>query len=231
MKKNNVKAKETENAKKTVEVVFILDRSGSMGGLEADTIGGFNSTLRKQQEEGSDIIWTTVLFDDKYELLHDRIEAKDLRPLTEHEYYVRGMTALLDAVGRTISHIAAEQHSDSRKIDKTLFVITTDGMENASREYCYDDIKRMIEREKETNGWEFMFLGANIDAVGVAGRMGIQASRTSNFVNDHIGIRKNYDAVSEAMCMLRTCGDVDPETVFKKSLAPVRADHKARGRR
>lgn len=224
MKKEN-----TENRK--IEVVFILDRSGSMSGLEADTIGGFNSTLKKQQEEAVDLVWTTVLFDDRYELLHDRVSAKQLAPITENEYYVRGMTALLDAVGRTISHIAAKQRYDDRKPDKTLFVITTDGMENASREYCYADIKKMIEREKAESGWEFMFLGANIDAVNVAGRMGIATSRTSNFVNDAVGIRKNYAAVSAAMGMFAARPQADAEEVFEKSLRAVRADHKARGRR
>ena len=216
---------------KLVEVVFILDRSGSMTGLEADTIGGFNATLKQQKDEASDLVWTTVLFDDKYELLHDRIPAEKLQPITEKEDYVRGMTALLDAVGRTITHIAMKQRYDERRPDRTLFVITTDGMENASREYCYNDIKKMIEREKAENGWEFMFLGANIDSVNVAGRMGIAPSRTADFVNDSVGISKNYAAVGAVMHKMARCESFDSDALFEASLAPVRKDHKARGRR
>ena len=168
------------------EVVFILDRSGSMSGLEADTIGGFNATLEKQKKEDGDVLWSTVLFDDKHEVVHDRVPIGRIEKLTEKEYYVRGCTALLDAVGRAIHHIG-NVHKYARPEDvpgKTLFVITTDGMENASREYTYAQVKQMIERQTERYGWEFLFLGANMDAVSVAGRMGIRPERSATFIND-----------------------------------------------
>ena len=156
--------------KSLTELVFILDKSGSMSGLESDTIGGYNAMLKKQQEEPGEAIVTTVLFDDEYELLHDRISIKGIQPITEQEYFVVGTTALLDAIGITIHKIDnAQQHtSPEHRADKVLFVITTDGMENASREYNYDKIKHLIEQQKHTHGWEFIFLGANIDAIATA---------------------------------------------------------------
>ena len=149
------------------ELVFILDRSGSMSGLESDTIGGYNSLLEKQKKEDGECVISTVLFDDKYELLHDRINLKGIVPITEREYFVRGSTALLDAVGRTIDKIGnAQKHTaEEERAEKVMFVITTDGMENSSREYGYDKVRQMIERQKDKYGWEFIFLGANIDAV------------------------------------------------------------------
>ena len=207
------------------EVVFILDRSGSMSGLEADTIGGFNATLAKQKKGPGEVLWSTVLFDDKHEVVHDRVPIAKIEKLTENEYYVRGCTALLDAVGRAIHHIG-NVHKYARPEDvpgKTLFVITTDGMENASREYTYAEVKKMIERQTEKYGWEFIFLGANMDAVSVAGRMGIRPERSATFINDSVGIGTNYAAVSGAMSGLRKCGRIDEE-----ALESVRKDYKKR---
>ncbi len=193
--------------KGSTELVFILDRSGSMSGLEKDTIGGYNALLDKQKQETGDCVITTVLFDDKYELLHDRINLKGIVPLTEKEYYVRGSTALLDAVGRTISKIGnAQKHTaEEEQAEKVLVVITTDGMENASREYDYEKVRQMIERQKEKYGWEFLFLGANIDAVGTASRFGISADRSANYHADARGTSLNFEVVSEAITQIRSC--------------------------
>jgi len=192
------------------ELVFILDRSGSMGGLESDTIGGFNSMLAKQQETPGECRITTVLFDNEYEILHDRIDIKAIEPITENEYFVRGTTALLDAVGKTINKISNVQKSTAKdyRAGKVLFVITTDGLENSSREFGYEKIKSMIEKQKEKQGWEFIFLGANIDAVEVAGSIGISANRAQNFHNDSDGIELNYCVLSKAVANFREapCG-------------------------
>ena len=173
--------------------------------MEEDTIGGFNSTLKKQKEKDGEVIWSTVLFDDKHEVIHDRVPIERIEKLTEDEYYVRGCTALLDAVGRAIHHIG-NVHKYARPEDvpdSTLFVITTDGMENASREYTYRGVKQMIKRQQEKYGWEFLFLGANIDAVSEAGRLGIRAERAARFHNDGKGITTNYDVIEGAMTQLR----------------------------
>jgi len=187
------------------ELVFILDRSGSMGGLESDTIGGFNSMLAKQQAEDGECRITTVLFDNEYEILHDRIDIKAVRPITAREYFVRGQTALLDAVGRTVNKIDGVQKNTAEeyRADKVLFVITTDGMENASREFDYKKIKEMIERQKSEHNWEFIFLGANIDAVDVADRFGIPKSRAQNFHNDSEGVELNYSVLSKTVSAFR----------------------------
>ena len=189
------------------ELVFILDRSGSMSGLESDTIGGYNAMLEKQKKEAGEATVTTVLFDDKYELLHDRIDLKGIAPITDREYYVRGCTALLDAIGKTIQKIAnVQKHtSPENRAGKVLFVITTDGMENASRRYTYDKVRSMIQHEKEKYGWEFLFLGANIDAAREAARFGISADRAANYHADHTGTGVIYEAVSEAVCQIRSC--------------------------
>lgn len=192
---------------KFTEIVFILDRSGSMAGLEADTIGGFNSLIQKQKREDGKAVVSTVLFDDKCEVLHDRKDLIEIAPLTEEDYYVRGCTALLDAVGGAIHHIG-NVHKYARAEDRperTLFIITTDGMENASRKYGYEKVKRMIERQKERYGWEFLFLGANMDAVSVAGRFGIAPERAVRFHCDEKGTELNYRVLSETIANVR-CG-------------------------
>ena len=193
------------------ELVFILDKSGSMSGLEDDTIGGFNAMLAKQQKEAGQAIITTVLFDDKYELLHDRININGIRPITDKEYCIGGSTALLDAVGKTIHKIGnAQKHtSEDQRAGKVVFVITTDGMENASREYTYDKIKQMIEHQKARYDWEFIFLGANIDAVSTAAKFGIHADRAANYHADGPGMSLNYSVVSSAVSELRACKSLD----------------------
>lgn len=193
------------------EVVFILDRSGSMSGLESDTIGGFNSVLTKQQAEKGGANITTVLFDDKYELLHDRYNLAKMPKITEKEYFVRGTTALLDAIGKTIHKLVNVQKysSDDERAEKVMFVIITDGMENASIEYSYDQIKKMIDRQTKKYGWEFIFLGANIDAVKTAGRFGIAEDRAANYHADSEGTMLNYDVISETVSMVRAKRSID----------------------
>ena len=183
------------------ELVFILDRSGSMHGLEADTIGGFNSTIEKQKAVGGTCYVTTVLFDDRFERIHDRTELQKIVPMSEKEYSVRGCTALLDALGSTIRHIASI-HRYARPEDvpaHTTFVIMTDGMENDSHKYSSDEIKRKIEHEKEKYGWEFLFLAANIDAVETARHYGIAAERAANYSLDDGGSFLAYGAVCDAL--------------------------------
>lgn len=192
------------------ELVFILDRSGSMSGLEGDTIGGFNSMIEKQKTVEGKCYVTTVLFDSDYERIHDRVDLSEISLLTEKEYFVRGCTALLDALGSTIRHIA-KIHKYARPEDvpeHTTFVIMTDGMENASRRFDSDTVKKMIEHEKEKYGWEFLFLAANIDAVETAGRMGIRADRAVNYHADRCGTSVVYDAVSDTILHARVCGAV-----------------------
>ncbi len=191
--------------KNLTELVFILDRSGSMAGLEDDTIGGFNAMIEKQKKEAGEAIVSTVIFDHVSEVIHDRVDIQKIEPMSRNDYYVRGSTALLDAVGGAIHHIG-NVHKYAREEDrpeKTLFVITTDGMENASREYTYPRLKAMIERQKEKYGWEFLFLGANIDAAKEAARFGIDADRAANYHADHTGTAVIYEAVSEAVCSVR----------------------------
>lgn len=187
------------------EIIFILDRSGSMSGLEADTIGGYNSMLERQKKEEGEAFVSTILFDDRSEVLHDRVPISKMEPVTEKEYYVRGCTALLDAIGGAIHHICVV-HRYAREEDrpeKTLFVITTDGMENASRQYSYEKVRKMVERQQKEYGWEFLFLGANIDAISVAGQFGIQKDHAVNFENDSAGTRLNYDVLSRAVSHVR----------------------------
>ena len=193
--------------KNLTEIVFILDRSGSMAGLEADTIGGFNAMIEKQRKEPGEAIVSTVLFDNECEVIHDRVPLDRVPALTEREYFVRGCTALLDAVGGAIRHIG-NVHKYAREEDrpeKTLFVITTDGMENASRRFTYDRLKAMIERQKEKYGWEFLFLGANMDAAREAARFGIGADRAANYHADSEGTNVIYETVSEAITQVRCC--------------------------
>ena len=190
---------------KLTELVFILDRSGSMSGLESDTIGGFNSMLKKQQAEPGECNITTVLFDDTYDVLHDRLKIKAVSEITSREYFVRGCTALLDAIGKTIKKINKVQKNTAEdyRAEKVLFVITTDGMENASREFTYDQIKKMVEKQKKRHNWEFIFLGANIDAIDVANRFGIAQNRTQNFHNDSEGIALNFQVLNETVACYR----------------------------
>lgn len=186
------------------EIVFILDRSGSMSGLEADTIGGFNAMLDKQRKEPGEALISTVLFDNTSEVIHDRLPLDQIPRMTEKEYYVRGCTALLDAVGGAVHHIS-NIHKYARKEDipeKTLFVITTDGMENASHRYDYQQVRRMIEQKKEL-GWEFLFLGANIDAAKEAARFGIDEDYAADYCCDSIGTQVNYEAVCDAISDVR----------------------------
>jgi len=193
----------TDQKNKNNELVFILDRSGSMGGLESDTIGGYNSMLSKQKKEKTGkVSVTTVLFDDQYELLYNQVPIEKVSPMTEKEYYVRGSTALLDAIGKTVMQVKANQDKKEIK-DKVLFVIITDGMENASREYRADQIKKLIEERKEKNNWEFLFLGANIDAIGAAKDIGIDSSRAVRFKSDKKGTAKNYEVLNEAIKEIR----------------------------
>ena len=193
--------------KNLTEIVFILDRSGSMAGLEDDTIGGFNSMIEKQKGEQGEAYVSTILFDNISEVIHDRVNIQKIAPMTRKEYYVRGCTALLDAVGGAIHHIG-NVHKYAREEDrpeKTLFVITTDGMENASRRYDYAKVRQMIQRQKEKYGWEFLFLGANIDAAKEAARFGIGADRAANYHADSEGTGVVYETVNEAIRHVRSC--------------------------
>ena len=188
------------------ELVFILDRSGSMSGLERDTIGGFNSMIEKQKKEAGEAVVSTVLFDNESVVIHDRLPLGKVPRMTEKEYFTRGCTALLDAVGGAIHHIG-NVHKYARKEDvpeKTMFIITTDGYENASRRYGYDKVRKMIERQKKY-GWEFLFLGANIDAAAEAKRFGISADHAVNYKCDEKGTALNYEVISEAACSVRAC--------------------------
>ena len=193
--------------KDLTEIVFILDRSGSMGGLEADTIGGFNSMLLRQKKERGEAYVYTVLFDNTCDVLHDRLPIEKVEPITEKDYYVRGCTALIDAIGGAVEHIR-NIHKYARKEDvpeHTIFIITTDGMENASRRYTSDKVKRMIEEQKQ-KGWEFIFLGANIDAVETARQIGISSERAVNYRASRKGTAINFEAMSCAISDLR-CND------------------------
>lgn len=197
--------------KHTTELVFILDRSGSMSGLETDTIGGFNSMIAKQKKEAGEALVSTVLFDNESVVIHDRLPLEDVPPMTEKEYFTLGCTALLDAVGGAIHHIG-NIHKYARSEDvpeHTLFVITTDGMENASRRYLAQKVKEMIGRQKEKYGWEFLFLGANIDAVETAGHLGIAPDRAVNYHCDSEGTRLNYEVVGQAVAAVRCSAPLD----------------------
>ena len=212
--------------KNLTEIVFILDRSGSMAGLERDTIGGFNAMLEKQKTQSGEAIISTVLFDNTCDVIHDRLDIQKVVPITEKEYFVRGCTALLDAVGGAIHHIG-NVHKYAREEDrpeKTLFIITTDGMENASRRYSYEKVREMIRRQEEKYGWEFIFLGANIDAEAEAARFGIRRSQAANYHADSDGTAIIYEAVSEAVCTIRS-----KRTTGKDWRRNVDADYRKRG--
>lgn len=193
------------------EMVFILDRSGSMSGLEEDTIGGFNSMIKRQKDVVGECFVSTILFDDKSEVLHDRIKLSDVPEMTEKEYFVRSCTALFDAVGGAIHHIG-NIHKYARPEDvpeKTIFIITTDGMENASHYYDEHRVRSMIERQKERYGWEFLFIGANIDAVAEAKRIGIESDRAANYNATSKGTKKLYSVVEKTVRQYRSCSSID----------------------
>lgn len=195
------------------ELVFILDRSGSMSGLESDTIGGFNSMIEKQKKLSGKAYVSTILFDNVSEVIHDRVSLEKVEPMTEKDYYVRGCTALLDAIGGAIHHIG-NIHKYARKEDipeRTLFVITTDGMENASRNYDLKTVRKMIEHEQKKYGWEFLFIGANIDAVQTAGSFGIAKNRAVNYNADSEGTRVVYESVSNAVSSCRASAPISDE--------------------
>lgn len=214
--------------KNFTELVFILDKSGSMSGLESDTIGGFNSMLEQQKGVDGDCRITTVLFDNNYTLLHDRIDIRAVSPMTNKEYFVGGSTALLDAIGTTINKLASVPGNTSEDChaDKVIFVIITDGEENSSREYSADKVRSMIEHEKEKFGWEFIFLGANIDAVKTAQRFGIDADRAVEYVPDAVGTQLNFEAMAETVACYRMTGAVPDEP-----MEAIRKDMKKRGGR
>ena len=193
--------------KNLTEIVFILDRSGSMAGLEADTIGGFNAMIEKQKAEAGQAYVSTVLFSDRNEVIHDRADVQQIAPMTRKDYCPGGCTALLDAIGDAIHHIG-NVHKYARPEDvpeHTIFVITTDGMENASHRYTADQVRGKIERQKQKYGWEFLFLGANIDAVQTAGRLGIAQDRAANYHADGFGTGEVFAAADEAIRQVRAC--------------------------
>lgn len=218
------------------ELVMILDRSGSMYGLEADTIGGFNSMIEKQKKEEGEAYVSVILFDDVCEVIYDRVPVGQVEPMTEKQYYVRGCTALLDAAGQSIHHIV-NVHKYAREEDvpeKTMFIIITDGMENASSVYSYERVKEMIEHEQEKYHWEFLFLGANIDAVKEASRFGISAGRAVNYENDSEGTRLNYSVMSDAVSCARQAESAEQMCSIMDSGAPleaIRKDYRKRHRR
>ena len=212
--------------KNLTEMIFSLDNSGSMAGLEADTIGGFNSMIERQKQAEGEALVSTVLFSNESTVIHDRVDLRKIGPLTDRQYFVGGCTALIDAIGGAIHHIG-NVHKYAREEDvpeHTIFVITTDGMENASRLYTSDQVKRMVEKEKEKYGWEFLFLGANIDAVETAARYGIREDRAATFVNDSMGQQLNYAVVSETVRAMRYGAPVSRDWKTR-----IEKDHRERG--
>ena len=202
------------------ELVFIIDKSGSMSGFEKDTIGGFNAMIKKQNDGCGEVYVSTVLFDNYSEVIHDRVPIGKIQPLTEKEYQVRGCTALLDAIGGAIHHIG-NVHKYARNEDvptHTIFVITTDGMENASRNYSSEEVKKMICRQTEKYGWEFIFLAANIDAVETAGNIGIRAERAANYIQNEEGYEKCYEAMDDFVTSKRLNIEMNDESEWKSNL-------------
>ncbi|WP_020225947.1 vWA domain-containing protein [Holdemania massiliensis] len=199
--------------KAATEIVFILDRSGSMAGLESDTIGGFNALIEKQKRQGSAARISLILFDDQTDVVLDRVPIMQVGALSEDEYYVRGCTALLDAVGKSVTHISGLHQSMKKenRPEKTLFIITTDGMENSSQEYSLSQVKNLIEKQKERYHWEFLFLGANIDAVKTADSMGIRANRSANFHADEKGLMKKFKAIDSAISKIQGMEELDDD--------------------
>ncbi len=200
------------------EIIFILDRSGSMGDLESDTIGGFNAMLAKQKKVPGEARVTTVLFDDQYELLHHRIPLEGICPITDKEYYVRGCTALLDAIGKTIHQLVhtLKHTTEDYRPEKVIFIITTDGLENASKEYSYSKVQQIIKHQTEKYHWEFLFMGANIDAIAEASKLGIKEDRAVTYENNAQGVALNYEVIADTLEQVRVCKE------------PLRADWKKR---
>ena len=216
--------------KNLTELVFVLDKSGSMSGLEKDTIGGFNSMLEKQRKEDGDVVISTVLFDDRVQVLHDRTDLEKIANLTDRDYQVGGCTALLDALGKSIKHINKIQKMlpEDERPAKTMFIITTDGQENSSHEFSYDKIKKMVEKKQEKKQWEFLFLGANMDAISAAADIGIKADRATNFHSDAVGTAVNYAALSRAVSRVRMCEPCCVGSALADWDEEVKEDYKAR---
>jgi uncharacterized protein YegL len=227
MKAQQIKGRFSFMKNNITELVFILDRSGSMAGLESDTIGGFNSMIEKQKKQDGDCYVSTVLFDNVSEVLHDRVKLEDVPKMTDNDYTVRGCTALIDAIGGAIHHIG-NIHKYARPEDvpeHTMFVITTDGQENASHRYTSNKVKKMIEHQKKKHGWEFLFIGANIDAVETAARYGISKDRAVNYNADKKGTRILYETVSDTLCAMRQCAPITANWSDK-----INDDYKKRGK-
>ncbi|MBE7057939.1 MAG: hypothetical protein E7387_02405 [Ruminococcaceae bacterium] len=217
-----------EKTNNITELVFILDRSGSMAGLETDTIGGFNAMIDKQRKEKGECFVSTVLFDNYTEVLHDRVKLSEIQPMTDKEYTVRGSTALIDAIGGAIHHIGnVQKYARPEDVPAhTMFIITTDGLENASRKYTAEHVKNMIERQKERYGWEFLFIGANIDAVETAVRYGIDGNRAVNYHADGQGTRILYESVSKVVSDFRACAPLSADWSDE-----INADYQKRGKK
>ena len=201
----------THMKKDFVELVFILDRSGSMSGLEKETMSGFNRLIEQQKEVKGEAVVSTILFDDRFEVLHNRLNIQNVHQMTPEDYYVRGSTALLDAIGRSITKMRRvhKELAEELKPEKTIFFITTDGMENASKEFDYDKLKEYIDLQKEKYGWEFIFIGANIDAIKTAERFGINQDRAVNYRSDEKGTHLNYKVMNETITKLRASKTID----------------------
>ena len=213
--------------KNLTEIVFILDRSGSMAGLEADSIGGFNAMVEKQRKEPGEAFLSAVLFNQESAVIYDRVDIRKVEPMTDRQYSVGGSTALLDAIGGAVHHIA-NVHKYAREEDrpgKTVFVITTDGMENASRRYSYPEVQRMVRHEQEKYGWEFLFLGANMDAISAARSFGIREDRAVRYACDSVGTSLNFAVTAQAISGFRKGKGIDADWS-----APIAEDYEKRGK-